>query len=330
MVCINRITKSTEVEALAPAWHALWQRTPDATPFQSPEWLLCWWRYFGNTAPRVAAAYDGDGLIGLLPLYILDEQGCRKLLPFGVSLSDYFDALIDARHPGLGNTLLECLIDVPDWDECYLPELPPGSALAAAGCRSAFAEDRNHGAACPVLRLPSNVARLSEIVPEKTLRYVHRARRRAAPVGDVIVTRAENSSLEGCMGELFRLHERRWQRAGGSGVCADPIVRRFHLSAATQLADAGMLRLYLLRVGDAVAAAYYGFTAKRSTYAYLSGFDPDCAALRPGAQLIHYAIEEAIRDGAREFHFLRGGEDYKYSWGAVDRPNMMRRLRRRC
>ena len=25
--------------------------------------------------------------------------------------------------------------------------------------------------------------------------------------------------------------------------------------------------------------------------------------------------------GAYEFHFLRGGEAYKYAWGAVDRPN---------
>jgi CelD/BcsL family acetyltransferase involved in cellulose biosynthesis len=128
------------------------------------------------------------------------------------------------------------------------------------------------------------------------------------------------------MGEIFRLHECRWQPTGGPGVCANPIVRGFHLSAATQLADAGMLRLYLLRlrVGSSLVAAYYGFTAKNSAYAYLSGLDPDCAPLRPGAQ------PKATREGVQELHFLRGGEAYKYSWGAVDQRNMVLTLRRRC
>ena len=28
----------------------------------------------------------------------------------------------------------------------------------------------------------------------------------------------------------------------------------------------------------------------------------------------------AVREGAREFDFLRGQESYKYEWGAVDKP----------
>ena len=39
-----------EVERLVPEWQALWRRIPDATPFQSPEWLLSWWSCFGNDA----------------------------------------------------------------------------------------------------------------------------------------------------------------------------------------------------------------------------------------------------------------------------------------
>jgi len=40
------------------------------------------------------------------------------------------------------------------------------------------------------------------------------------------------------------------------------------------------------------------------------------------------AIEAAIAEGAREFHFLRGREAYKYEWGAVDRWNRRRSFRR--
>jgi CelD/BcsL family acetyltransferase involved in cellulose biosynthesis len=42
--------------------------------------------------------------------------------------------------------------------------------------------------------------------------------------------------------------------------------------------------------------------------------------LSAGTQIVAHAIEEAAREGATEFHFLRGGEAYKYAWG-VDRPN---------
>jgi len=132
------------------------------------------------------------------------------------------------------------------------------------------------------------------------------------------------------MQEFFRLHEDRWRPIAGHGVCADPSVRDFHLTAAQRMLDAGMLRLYLLRVGNSTAAAYYGFTAKRTAYAYLSGFDPKFAELSPGTQIVAHAIEEAVREGAHEFHFLRGGEAYKYAWGAVDRPNTALTLRRKC
>jgi hypothetical protein len=65
------------------------------------------------------------------------------------------------------------------------------------------------------------------------------------------------------MQDFFRLHEGRWRPIAGH-VCADPVVRAFHLSAAQRMIDAGMLlRRYLLRVGNSTAAAYYGFTAKR-------------------------------------------------------------------
>src|SRR3954467_7238622 len=42
---------------LLPQWWALWDRCPSATPFQSPAWLLPWWRAF----------QPGGLLVGHLP-----------------------------------------------------------------------------------------------------------------------------------------------------------------------------------------------------------------------------------------------------------------------
>jgi CelD/BcsL family acetyltransferase involved in cellulose biosynthesis len=331
MIRVSQVSTAEKIASLAPEWKALWHRAPNATPFQSPEWLLSWWQWFGNSAPFVVTARDDGLLVGLLPLYCLGEpDGCRKLLPLGISLSDYLDALVDANYPRLGNTLLASVADVPGWDECYLPDLSPSAALLTAECPPALIEHRSSGEVCPALALPDTVEGLRGVVPRKTLRDLRQARHRAATNGPVTVAQADVATVAAYLHEFFRLHEARWQRVAGHGVCADPAVQRFHATAAQRMLAAGMLRLYLLKIDDAVVAAYYGFAAKRTAFAYLSGFDPDCAELSPGAQIVAYAIEEAIREGSREFHFLRGGEAYKYAWGAVDRCNTAITLRRRC
>src|SRR5215212_4903684 len=112
IMCIG---SDQEMRALLPEWIALWRRVPDATPFQSPAWLMAWWKHFGTGAPRVLTARAGEGLpgerlVGVLPLYELREPGIRKLLPIGIGLSDYIDALVDpAWHPvgaGAGDAML--------------------------------------------------------------------------------------------------------------------------------------------------------------------------------------------------------------------------------
>lgn len=330
MFRITHLRNEVEIRRLVPEWQALWQRITAAMPFQSPEWLVSWWECFGNSTPVVATARKSDELIAVLPLYFLEEAGCRKLLPIGVSLSDYIDALVDPEPRGLANQLLASLVDIPGWHELYIPDLRPSAALLAADCPIGLSEERLDSEVCPVLSLPSSVENLRETVPKKTYRDLRQARRRAAAMGEVSVTRADAATLDELMHEFFRLHENRWQRLAGHGVCSDPIVREFHFGAARRMLDAAMLRLYLLRLGTIPLAAYYGFTAKGIACAYLSGFDPDYAEISPGTQIVGHAIEEAIREGAREFHFLRGGEPYKYAWGAVDRRNISRCLRRGC
>jgi CelD/BcsL family acetyltransferase involved in cellulose biosynthesis len=330
MLRLDHATTAAAVAALVPEWSRLWQTVDDATPFQSPEWLLSWWEWFGNSAPVVVTARDDGRLVGVLPLYRFEEPGGGKLLPFGITLSDYLDVLVEPNIAGLASLLLASAVDVPEWEECYLPDLPPSAALLSAACPLGLAEYRSGGEACPVLPLPNAVEALRDAVPRKTLRDLRLARRRAAAAGGIAVARANGPTVSSFMHEFFRLHEARWRRRAERGVCADAAVRGFHLTAAQRLSETDMLRLYSLQIADVTVAAYYGFTAKGKAFAYLSGFDPDYAGLSPGTQIVAHAIEEAIREGASEFHFLRGGEAYKYAWGAVDRPNTARTLRRRC
>jgi hypothetical protein len=48
----------------------------------------------------------------------------------------------------------------------------------------------------------------------------------------------------------------------------------------------------------------------------------------PGTLTFACLIEAAIAEGAREFHILRGEEEYEYKWGATPMRTVRRTLRR--
>lgn len=316
---VEAITEEVRFAGFMSEWQELWRRAADATPFQSPHWLLPWWRSFGTRRPAVLAARAAGRLVGVLPLYIRDEPGCRKLLPIGISLSDYIDALVDRALPGVADALLAATAAIGTWDECHLPGLPEGAALLAAAAPPGLADSRRQDEICLVIALPPRL-------PRKKRQNLRRARRATEAAGRVCFTRAEKKDVPAAIEALFRLHEKRWRLRGEPGLCAEEPVRRFHHAAAAGLADAGLLRLHTLMLDEAVVAVLYGFAANGIGYAYLCGFDPDCASLGVGTQLLAHAIEEATREGMREFHLLRGGEAYKYHWGAFPRPTFSRTL----
>ena len=87
--------------ALGPEWRRLWRRA-GGSAFQSPDWLLPWWRQFGTAAPRVATVRGADdALLGVLPLYRLEG----RLLPIGAGVTDQSDALLapDYRRRSSGD-----------------------------------------------------------------------------------------------------------------------------------------------------------------------------------------------------------------------------------
>jgi CelD/BcsL family acetyltransferase involved in cellulose biosynthesis len=112
-------------------------------------------------------------------------------------------------------------------------------------------------------------------------------------------------------------------------VLADASVRGFHGAAGPKLVQAGVARIHRMTIDGTVVGIYYGMAHAGRSYAYLGGFDPAFERESPGTILIGHAILEASREGGTEFHFLRGGEAYKYQWGAVERWNRRRVITRR-
>lgn len=317
------LTEESALAALEPEWWELWSRCPAATPFQSPAWLLPWWRSFAPGRLRAIAVRRDGRLVGLAPFYIEDGALGRRLLLLGLGTTDYLDLLLDPDHAGPAAAAIEGAVVDLDWESWELEELAPGAAALRLRCPQGCAEAAVNHSACPTLDL-SGPDDLSGCVPAHRRKRLRRALTMARKRGPVEV----DEGADGFLDDLLHLHSARWSDRGQPGLLQDDSVQRFHRAALPDLLRSRLARLYRLRIGDSVVGVFHGLSAHGRTFFYLGGFDPDYARESPGALLVGHAIAAAIRESRTEFHFLRGREPYKYEWGAVDRWNRRRSFRR--
>jgi CelD/BcsL family acetyltransferase involved in cellulose biosynthesis len=311
----DAIVSRGQLEALEPAWWALWARCEAATPFQSPAWLIPWWAAFEPGPLKVIAAWRGDRLMGLSPSYL--EEATARLLPLGISASDHLDILVDPADPDAAAALLRHAAS-QEWDAWCLEELRPGAAAFGLEFPEDWRITREPQSPCPVLDLAGS-GRWPDAVPKARRDQVRHALNAAARQGRVTIDTASDPGS--FLDALERLHALRWALRDEAGVLADRRMTAFHRDAARRLHEAGLLRAFILAIGGEIAACHHGFVAREEAFYYIGGFHPRFAGQSPGTILVGHAIDEAKAEGCRDFSFLRGGEPYKYAWGAADRWN---------
>jgi CelD/BcsL family acetyltransferase involved in cellulose biosynthesis len=332
---IEEVDTTEALEKLHPEWSALWARCPTATPFQSPEWLIPWWRHIGEGKLWTLALRHKGRLVGIAPLYVYVKPGSslREVFLLGIATTDYLDMLFerDFANDGAAAVFAHLHEARHRWDICDLQQLRPESPLLHAAIPEGWREEITTQESCLVLTLPATPDELARLIPHRLRRNLHYYWRRAEKIGPVRVEHADEKNLDELLESLFQLHSARWSSQGLAGVLAPEAIRNAHRETAPALLSLGVLRLYGLRLADRLVASLYGCThivaGKRRACAYLSGFDPAFEWLSPGTLLFDHAIREAIREGAVEFDFLRGREAYKYHWRPHDRRTYRRRLR---
>lgn len=295
MLRVAVLTGSDWDHSLRPEWENLITADPEATPFQSADWVSLWWKHFGRgKAPYVLTAREGNDLVGVFPLF---RQGSLwgAIRPMGVGPSDYLKpvALPDLRQD-VWHAFLERL-----GGETSLVDLHQAPDAPNFGGQPPIAQ-----ATCLVVDLPETyetyLARLS-----KSLRYdVRRLDRdlRAAVRDDV--------DPHAAMEVLLDLHEQRWKSRGLPGAFLGR-TRKFHLEWA---ATANLIKLSILEWDGKAVGAIYAMAMGKTTYYYQAGFDPAASSISPGTMLVAHALKGAIAEGAQKFDFCRGDEPYKRRW----------------
>ncbi len=320
---VDAVTDPADLLSIESEWSLLCGDCPTGTVFQTPEWLIPWWNHLGGTGLNLLIIRERSRLVGLAPFFIWKPAtGGRQLLFIGTGISDYMDILV---APGFEKAGVEALIGhlirhAHRYDSCRLNELRPESPLLWPKFPENMAAFSSESGVCPVLDLPESVGDFHFKLPPRLRRTIRGFQKKPEYTGAKI-EEAHSGNLEEILERLFTLHRLEWESRKAEGMLSSRRIQAFHKETASIMLSRGRLRLYGLRINGRVEAALYAFHYKNRVYAYLGGFNPKLANVSPGSILIAHAIEQAIDLGAAEFDFLRGGERYKYSWGAKDRKN---------
>jgi CelD/BcsL family acetyltransferase involved in cellulose biosynthesis len=326
MLVVEEVTDGAALEALAPQWFDLLSRAEDPTPFQSYEWQATAWRHVGKGQLWVLAARDNGALVGLMPLSIARYRGTplRQVRFLGAPLSDFQQILAARGYEGACRDLflLHLSRHSHRWDLCDFADQRKGTSLTVGEMPEGLRSLLVHHRVCPFIPLADSFDQLTARLSKNTRTNLGRRRRQVVKQFKAEYDQATLATLPEALTELFMLHNARWRKRGVSGAFADARVQALHRDLAPQLLARGWLRLHRLRLDGTTRAAFYCFQLGARVYYYLSGFDLDFAKYSLGNVLMAQAIETAIRDGAREFDFLRGDETYKLAWGAEERETL--------
>ncbi len=310
------------LQSLIPEWWELFRRCPDATPFQSPAWLMPWWSCFGKGEPIVVTATRNGQLCGLAVVYLYANNSCSqgRLFFIGKAVSDYLDILISPDEPRVqvAQRMFESLFEYLGLRHFVeLDRLRPGSPVLqvkpVSGLRSIISGE----GICP--QLPLTGRTVQEFVKKKsTIINLRNRSRRAHALGTLEFVRADEDTYESLMKDLSKLHSARSNSAGRCGMFSDESMTRFLHQASRALLAAGMLRLHAMHLNGTSIAVSLGMLYGERAYLYNFGFDPGYSAIAPATHLIAFAMEQAAQEGAIIFDFLQGEEPYKFeTWGAV-------------
>ncbi len=331
-ITASEITDTDGLRRISEEWRSLVERCERVTPFQSPDWNIPWWDHFGSGKLRTAALRLEDRLVGLALLYLhhAPDGTTRQYSFVGTGNTDYLDALID---PGVPREGAEAVLHYikrhrDEWDECDLREIKPHSPLLKATAPPGFWRKAEPLSICPVVSLPDTIDAYMGALPARNRRKAEKARRKLENMGRVELELADAHTVQDYMTDFFRLHEARWKQRGEEGLLEDNNVRAFHREAAARFSRSGLLRFYRLTLDGRPISYIYGLNRKKIFYSYLGAFDPEMEHYSPGVVILLLVIEESIRRGTREFDFLRGGEEYKYLWGAKDTFTWRLRIRK--
>lgn len=300
--------KTERLSALEKVWHGLFALARRPTPFITYEWFAALARHILKCDPEVLLFMEDDSVTGIVPAAM--AEGKMRMVG-DARVTDMSGIVCTAGHE---ETVAEGFARLVDERGLGLDLFP----LEADSSLVAGLRDRLTGVVvekkdvCPLLVLPQE---WNDYLAGLGAKSRHELRRKMRKLKGTVLQDLRPADIE-ILFRLMALSDRAKDEFLTSGM------RPFFRELAEVFGRSGWLRMRALFAGQRPAGIVLAFALGERVFLYNMGFDPEYQDLSPGIVTIALDIGSAIAEGYRYYDFLRGGEDYKYRLGAVDRQTM--------
>jgi CelD/BcsL family acetyltransferase involved in cellulose biosynthesis len=280
--------------------------------FQTTPYLMAYRRHFG-----AGKSFERLRVPGGAAFLMRRGRLAQRLEWWGAGIHDIGGAAYES--PQAAEVLWQAIAErARDCDGAHLAQVPASCRLVELAARSGWR--LSQAEACPVLGLPNDwdayVRSLGKNMREQIKRYPKRLEKQFAVEYELA---RGPEQVQRALGDLFRLHGKRWRARGQTGVLATPRRQQFHRDVCAAFDRRDWLRLWSLRCDGQAACVLLSYFHGGRYLFFIGGFEPELMRWSVGTCLFARVLGHAIEEGATEFDFLRGEEDYKYRFGAVNR-----------
>lgn len=311
------VSDAERLAAIAPAWDALWRQAAGLI-FQSHAWIAGWWQTApdrGQRQLRIGLIWNGDRLVGVMPLCIARRRGLRFLEWAANSYSDYEDILaVPECRPAAQARLWAQLTAAGGFDIALLNRLRP-NALARDLERSNV----------PLKLVPNHRNEVSYRVTgdwstgdawfnsqskrtRKNYRHGHNVLAEEGATQFRLL--AADEPVAPVLERLATL-KRQWLVARGHKSALFDEGDRVLVALVDALAKSGMLRIFVFEVAGEIAAISVNFVQHGAMMAFLTTYDPQYERASPGTLLMTDYIKWSFDNGLHTVDFLCGAEPFK-------------------
>ncbi|MBD2900394.1 hypothetical protein amrb99_93980 [Actinomadura sp. RB99] len=300
---------------LAGELRDLYERSPEATPFQSHEWLSAWWGWYGvrGRLRLVLVRYRGR-LVAAAPLMTAGRWGFPVLVPIADGQSDFTDFLLDPAYAdGAVEHLARALHGMRGRCAIDLPEVRPGSVVHQVMRRWPGRTWPMPASVC--MELPcTGIAEVMDRLPRRSAGKM-RAKLRKIDVRGITVEAVPPEEAADAIGALLEMHARQWRGRPMNPEHSRERFRRHLAEAGAAMVREGRAAVLRYHWDGRLVASDLVLIGHRFVGAYLYGAIPE---LRDGVDVALMLLREdlalARAHGRQAVNLLRGEEPYKLKW----------------
>lgn len=324
MVQVETVRTLDALEPLREEWNLLADRAE--SPLLSHEWFASCARAFSADGDlRVVTIRRSHQLVGIAPLTLRRFYGAPRLELLGMaalnepsgflaadeeSLAWLVDAVVQFRMP----LLLQRMTEDSPVPALLGQKLPWSSVLM-----------KRPSAGYLFVPVTASWAEYYKTLSSRITGNLRRVKTRSKALGGtsiVVLTPAE-SDVKALLDEIVRVEGSGWKGRRGSALARNPPLRTFFEHYSLRAAREGILRVALLRFGDAVAAAELAVVAYRRWWQLKIGYAEEFAKHYPGLQLTEGTLRYAFDHALDSFEFLGSSASWENNWRPETRRQRM-------